>query len=698
MKWGRFMKNKAHTTSGSRYRSLIVSIAVLVALFVLILLVNIFSSSRIQNANHTVTEAGYMQTSIESIIKELYNLKLYYGEDPNSPVVKASLKSLRDNQQLFNDRLLAFTHGGQIADEHGTIQLNALTNPAIKKSLASLQQNWQPLNTMLGTYLKDAGSIRSDSTALDLAVLSAQEKNRILSNEVSAVAEAIQKQAQTTATVLRWVQVIAIAAVLAYFIFLIRFFMRRLLSADRRAAQANEEIKEIMTTVNSGLFLLDRDLKIGSQYSTELANILGRNDIGGLSLMDLLQNLVNRDDLQMTTSFVKQLYNNRVKEKLIADLNPLSRIQVAMQNSQGEPVVKYLDFRFNRVYEGKEIIRILGSVADTTDAVRLQERLQQEREQSDTQLQMLGSLVSADPSVMNDFIEKVNKYSNQINQTLKDPSNTPAALRYKVDSIAREIHTVKGEASALNLGSFVDLANEFENHLKLLKEKNKLVGEDFLPLAVSLEELLTLTSAINDLNSKVGNDLNNAAAHGLPAVVFKTHIEKFAADLSERNHKQIGISFGNAEVLNRTSPEKISLIREMVVQLLRNSAIHGIEDAKERNAKGKLAVGHVHIQFDRLGNELHFCVEDDGRGIDYEKIRTKVGANMSPSDAAMLTIEQLNRYIFSPNFSTLDYHNDDAGRGVGLDAVKTKILELGGKLKLLSEKDAFTRFMFKIPD
>ena len=78
-----------------------------------------------------------------------------------------------------------------------------------------------------------------------------------------------------------------------------------------------------------------------------------------------------------------------------------------MQNSQGEPVVKYLDFRFNRVYEGKEIIRILGSVADTTDAVRLQERLQQEREQSDTQLQMLGSLVSADPSVMNDFIEKV---------------------------------------------------------------------------------------------------------------------------------------------------------------------------------------------------------------------------------------------------------------------------------------------------
>ena len=106
----------------------------------------------------------------------------------------------------------------------------------------------------------------------------------------------------------------------------------------------------------------------------------------------------------------------------------------------------------------------------------------------------------------------------------------------------------------------------------------------------------------------------------------------------------------------------------------------------------------MHIQFDRLGNELHFCVEDDGRGIDYEKIRTKVGANMSPSDAAMLTIEQLNRYIFSPNFSTLDYHNDDAGRGVGLDAVKTKILELGGKLKLLSEKDAFTRFMFKIPD
>ncbi|MFD1245449.1 ATP-binding protein [Paralysiella testudinis] len=692
------MKNKVGKASGSRYRSLIVSIAVLVVLFVLILLVNIFSSNRIQNANQTVTEAGYMQTSIQSIIKELYNLKLYYGEDPNSPVVKASLQSLRDNQKLFNEHLHAFSTGGQINDEHGQVQLSGLTDPEIKKSLVTLQENWQPLNEVLSTYLKDAGSIRNDSTTLDLAVLSAQDKNRILFSEVSAVAEAVQEQAQTTATVLRWIQVAAIAVVLAYFIFFIRFFMSRLLSADRSAAQANEEIKEIMTTVNSGLFLLDRNLKIGSQYSTELIKILGRKDIAGLSLVDLLKDLVNSEDVQMTHSFVNQLYNGRVKEKLIADLNPLSRIQVTMQSPQGESVVKYLDFRFNRVYNGKEIIRILGSVADTTDAVRLQERLQQEREQSDTQLQMLGSLVSADPSVMNDFIEKVNRYSNQINQTLKDPSNTPSALRYKVDSIAREIHTIKGEASALNLGSFVDLANEFENHLKNLKEKNKLVGEDFLPLTVSLEELLTLTSTINDLNSKVGHDLNNASAHGLPAIVFKTHIEKFIADLGMRNRKQVGVSFGNADVLNSLKPEKISLLREMVVQLLRNSVAHGIESAEERTAKGKLAVGHVHIQFNQTGNELYFSVEDDGAGIDYEKIRAKVGASMSPSDAAQLTVEQLNRYIFIPNFSTLDYHNDDAGRGVGLDAVKTKIMELGGKLKLMSEKGAFTRFMFKIPN
>ena len=267
-----------------------------------------------------------------------------------------------------------------------------------------------------------------------------------------------------------------------------------------------------------------------------------------------------------------------------------------------------------------------------------------------------------------------------------------------MDSISREIHTIKGEASALNLVSFVDLANEFEEHLHSLKNKNKLVGEDFLPLAVSLEELLTLTATINDLNSKVGHEFNGAATHGLPEAVFKIHLEKFVRDLAERNHKQVGISFGRAELLNSVAPEKVSIIREMVVQLLRNAVVHGLESEEERLAKGKLPVGHVHIQFNRIDGELYFSVADDGRGIDYEKIRAKVSGNMSPSDAARLSVEQLSRYIFNPNFSTLDHHTDDAGRGVGLDAVKAKLMELGGKLKLTSEKDAFTRFMFKIPD
>lgn len=101
------------------------------------------------------------------------------------------------------------------------------------------------------------------------------------------------------------------------------YFIRKLLTADKLADEARKETTEIMDTVTTGLFLLDRDLTIGSQYSKQLESLIGQKNVGGKNLLDVLSNLINANDLNTTNDFVGQLYNPRTKERLIASLNPL---------------------------------------------------------------------------------------------------------------------------------------------------------------------------------------------------------------------------------------------------------------------------------------------------------------------------------------------------------------------------------------
>lgn len=204
---------------------------------------------------------------------------------------------------------------------------------------------------------------------------------------------------------LHWVERIGIAVAMIYFLFFVGFFLRRLAKSDEQAEQARRETDEIMQTVNNGLFLLDKDLNIGSQYSKELERLWGKKELGGKNMLDVLSDMVaSKDNLETAGSFVNQLYNPRTKERLIGSLNPLVRSPMQVVNDAGVKETRYLDFKFNRVYQDKEISRVLVSVSDATDAVKLEEKVQHEREQSDLQLEMLGSILKADPQLMADFI------------------------------------------------------------------------------------------------------------------------------------------------------------------------------------------------------------------------------------------------------------------------------------------------------
>ena len=132
-------------------------------------------------------------------------------------------------------------------------------------------------------------------------------------------------------------------------------------------------------------------------------------------------------------------------------------------------------------------------------------------------------------------------------------------------------------------------------------------------------------------------------------------------------------------------------LREPLIHLIRNAVDHGIETPEERRKKGKPEEGFIRLSIFHKGDELWVQVEDDGRGIDLEKVKEKarekgLGLEGDPLDL-----------LFLPGFTTRDKAGEFSGRGYGLDIVKKVVEELGGRIFLETEKDKGTRVSMALP-
>jgi len=156
---------------------------------------------------------------------------------------------------------------------------------------------------------------------------------------------------------------------------------------------------------------------------------------------------------------------------------------------------------------------------------------------------------------------------------------------------------------------------------------------------------------------------------------------------------QLIISGENTEI-DRSILEDI---QDPLVHCVRNAVDHGIEPPGERIRGGKEPVGKIMLDARTEEGEVVLTVEDDGKGIDLKRVRTKaierglIGADAYPST------EELFEIIFAPGFSTADTVTRISGRGVGLDVIRRQVEELNGTVRLWSEAGKGTRFTLRIP-
>jgi len=172
---------------------------------------------------------------------------------------------------------------------------------------------------------------------------------------------------------------------------------------------------------------------------------------------------------------------------------------------------------------------------------------------------------------------------------------------------------------------------------------------------------------------------------------------RMVRDLARKLGKKVDFAMEGLETeLDRTVLDEIS---DPLVHLVRNAVDHGIETPEERVAAGKDEVGRIKLAAWREKNNIIIELEDDGRGLDVEKIKQKAIEKgiVSPAEADSMSEDEIKMLIFSPGFSTKDEATEVSGRGVGMDVVKTTVERLGGSVRISSEKGKGTRIRIHLP-
>jgi chemotaxis protein histidine kinase CheA len=467
------------------------------------------------------------------------------------------------------------------------------------------------------------------------------------------------------------------------------------------------ETDTILHSLRAHLMLIDSSYLIQSRYSTELETVFNQKNLGNENFLNLLQRLLSERMFKTARDYLVLLFDESKRERTVLKVNPLDEVEINAAGPDGSVTVRYLKFSFRRIIENARVSRVLVSVEDVTDATLRERQLRESEQAKVKQFEMLIGILHVQPPDLDGFMTLAREQLATVDEALKVSDFTAATvaqtglLRQRLDVVLQRIHNIKGNASLLRLEFFENEAQRFEQRIIDLKHRPALGGDDFLNLVIGLADFRADLDALQSLRVKLASIQRTAQSRQEIGDELIASVEDLAKTLAKKLGKEVKVEADGFD--SRKLPQALRVVvKDALIQLTRNSLAHGIEAPSTRAAIGKPRGATITIQplSGLATGEFGFTFRDDGRGLDAQMIRDRaVALHLLDADqASSIPDSAIAGFIFAPGFSTAKVATVDAGRGMGMNVIKSRIVDdCGGEIGVDSEAGQFCEFTFVLP-
>ncbi len=681
----------------NKYRGILIAVTLFLLFNLSVLGLNFYTSSTLDNDAVSINLSGRQRMLSQRTVKALMTIQVDAAQGQFNEKNTAELNKVTS---LFDSTLTAFKAGGTVlGSNEKPVVLNQLTDIVAIKSVDQALQIWQPYKKLLAPVI--ARKVVDEYT-LDAATTYARNNNLALLKLMNDLTTTLENSTKAKASKLQLIQTIGLILSLILFANIVFNALRKLRASDGEIEKAQRETTEILNMVKEGLFLLDPQINVGSQFSSSISKVLQHEISANMPFMPILGKLVSDEIYASAQDYITLLFGNKVKESLMLSLNPLMQVKVQANNhlTPNNLAIRYLSFQFNRVVEDKRVLHLLVTVQDVTEQVTQAEELSKLKGQATINLGLLKKLLEADLFQLQQFLNNTKPGLASLNELLANADKRTSNNEDLAKLCFRIIHAIKGEAAAIGLDAIETHANQFEEHLVALRKKDQWEAQEILSLPLMLSAMLEQMSQIETIVFAMKS--HHQSISGAQPLSVSTSVAnnliRLAEQVSQNQQKNVQLKL-NLALLDHIDSKTANQLQQIGIQLVRNGICHGIETTAIRLAKDKPAQGEITLSVN-ISPEgvMYFVVRDDGQGIVPSRIRA---AMISSGRYAKDVVNQLSdkdivKKLFEPGFTTANFADKDAGRGVGMDLVQSIVNTLGGELKIDTKPDQYTQFTFRI--
>ena len=454
------------------------------------------------------------------------------------------------------------------------------------------------------------------------------------------------------------------------------------------ALAERNEIALMRDNLKIGIFFMNSKYIIQDQYSSFLEELFSLKDFNGKSFIDLLSASANTNELNSIKDYFDIIFEGKFDQNMIDEINPLTEFYY---NSTNNGSKKVFHCNFAAIKHDNGEILVLVSVYDITARIELKQKLEEEENKQQEEMKIIFELLQVEPHILSEFLIDTENEFCQVGKILK---NDEISSHDALIEIYQSVHSIKSNSVILGLNTFGDRLHALESKINIFRSQENISTSNMLNIVMDIEKLKEQKNKFNKTIEKIKTSVSESSGrkpkHLLIDTLEKT-VNKTAIDLN----KEIKFITDIDSKALKIGPRRI--IKEVLIQLIRNSIVHGIELPEERSSNGKKQIGIIWLSIKMKVDKIHIKLVDDGKGLDYKKIAEKAFRLNLINPEEVNNENKLLKLIFTPGFSTADAETVHGGRGIGLSLVKDRLQDGKGSIKIKSKKGKGTVFHIYFP-